>query len=113
MRCKKILIFALILLFLAVQAPPLFSRDEASDETQIINPQDNDADDGDGDGEEHPWQDNDDGDGTFSSFSKNIQALISLLFGTNEVEKKQEKEKQKEKKSSNTRKSKTQLRKYK
>ncbi|HEQ99405.1 MAG TPA: hypothetical protein ENO22_08725 [candidate division Zixibacteria bacterium] len=113
MRCKKVLIFALILLFLTVQAPPLFAWDKAKDGTELVNPEDNDADDGDGDGEEHPWQDNDDGDGTFSSFSKGIQTLISLFFGSSDVEKKQDQEKQKEKKSSNTRKSKTVFRKYK
>ena len=113
MRCKIVLIFALILLFMAVQAAPLYSRDDASDGTVIINPQDDNADDGDGDGEEHPWQDNDDGDGTVSSFSKNLQALISLFFGSKEVEKKQEQDKQKEKKSRNTKKSKTLFRKYK
>ena len=113
MRCKKILIFALLLLFLAVQTVPLMAWDKPRGQDGIEETEDNQGDDEGGDGEEHPWQDTDDDDGTIS-FSKGVQALISLFFGKGkDVEKQKKQDQKKSRKDVSTKKSKTLFRKYK
>ena len=113
MRCKKILIFALLLLFLAVQAVPLMAWDKPRGQNGITETQANQADDDSGGGEEHPWQD-DDGDNGTTSFTKGVKALISLFFGKgNDIEKQKKQEKKKSRDNDTTRKSRTLFRKYK
>ncbi len=114
MRCKKVLIFALMLLFLAVQAVPLAAWDRLQGGTDSFSAEENADDDGGGGGEEHPWQDDDgDDDDAISGFSKGIKALISLFFGKKDIEKKPAPKKEKVKKDHSSKKSSSLFRKYK
>jgi len=87
MRCKKILIFTVLLLFLAVYAVPVSASDRPKEEPTFEQPHNNDADGDPGGGEEHPWQDNDDDDGIFS-YKKGLKCLLSLFSRQKEVDKK-------------------------
>ncbi len=83
MRWKKIFVFAVLLLFLAVQTVPLMATDTVGSKVPTIAAPNHNDGGGDGDGEEHPWQD-DSGDNTGTmSFSKSLDWLIGLFFNKN------------------------------
>ncbi len=95
MHCKKILIFTVLLLFLAVNSVPLIASDRPMQDPTIENAHNNEADGG-GGGEEHPWQDNDDDDDGLFNYKKGLQYLISLFTRDKEADQKPERSKKAE-----------------
>jgi hypothetical protein len=86
MRWKRVFIFAVLLLFLAVQAVPLMATDKVGGGTPTIAVPNHDDGGGDG-GEEHPWQDDDGDNNGTAGFSKHIDWLIGLFFDIKIVKK--------------------------
>jgi len=82
MRCKKIFIFTVLLLFLALQVVPLSAANQADNATQDFDPIIEDPNiDPEGGGDEHPWEDNeDDGDIGNSKGKYSLDIIISQFF---------------------------------
>ena len=82
MRCKKIFIFTVLLLFLALQVVPLSAANQAKSTAQDFVPIIDDPNvDPNGGGEEHPWEDNeDDGDIGVSNGKSSLDIIISQFF---------------------------------
>ena len=116
MRCKKIFIFTVLLLFLALQVTPVVAKNQPQNPTQTADPIiDNPDDDPNGGGEEHPWEDNeDDGDIGVNDGKSSLDLLISQIVSFFTGDSKTIKEKSAKKKESQSRRaSKTLFRKYK
>ncbi len=79
MLCRRIILFAVILLFLVIQVVPLAAKNRQSSTVFTVKPDVNMNDGGPGGGEEHPWQDNPDDDGPTPFYSKNGNAVITLF----------------------------------
>lgn len=116
MRCKKIFIFIVLLLFLALQVTPVVAKNQPQSPTQTADPIiDNPEDDPNGGGEEHPWEDNED-DGDFgvndgkSTLDMLISQIINFIKGDQKTVKGNSK---KDKDSKSKRASKTLFRKFK
>lgn len=82
MRCKKIFIFTILLLFLAMQVVPLGAKNQPQNPTQDVDPIIIDPNaDPNGGGEEHPWEDNeDDGDIGISDGKTSLDIIISQFL---------------------------------